>query len=202
MDTKRRPGSASQSLKTGGLLLGAALLAMWVLEISDLLFFGGALDGYGVRPRSVSGLDGVILAPFLHAGLGHLAINSVTFLVFGLLVSLNGLWRFATTTLLSLLASGLGAWLLGWPGSVHIGASGLVFGYMGYLFLRGYFDRSVLALSISLVLASVYGSALLGLLPLPTGTSWQMHLFGFLGGGLSAYLLRRREPRSLRPSQG
>ena len=194
MRAERGSGSISQRLKTGALLLGVALLVMWVMEISDFLFFGGALDWYGVRPRSVGGLGGVILMPFLHADFGHLVTNTAGLCVFGLMISLDGRRRFVATTVLSLLASGLGIWLLGWPGSVHIGASGVTFGYMGYLFLRGYFARSMTALAISLVLVSVYGGALVGLLPLPTGSSWEGHLFGFIGGGFSAYLFHRRRP--------
>ena len=183
-------------------LLGGALLAMWLLELADLVFFGGALDAYGVEPRSVAGLDGVVLAPLLHGGLAHLASNSVPFVVLGLLVFLGGLRNFAVTTVLSVLVSGLGVWLVGAPNTVHIGASGLVFGYFGYLLLRGYFSRSAGAILLSLLLVVVYGGALLGLLPLQMGVSWTAHLFGFLGGVLSAYLLHRRGPRPEDPVEG
>ena len=190
--------SNSVGLKTGLVLVGGALLAMWVLELADLLFFGGALDAYGIRPRSADGIDGIFLSPFLHGGLAHLANNSVPFVVLGLLVFLNGLRNFVVTTLLSLFVGGLGVWLVGAPNTVHIGASGVVFGYLGYLLLRGYFSRSAGAILLSLLLVILYGGALGGLLPLQTGVSWTAHLFGFLGGTLSAYLLRRREPRSSR----
>ncbi len=191
--------SNTVGLKTGAVLLGGALLAMWLLELADLLFFGGALDAYGIRPRSADGLDGIVLSPFLHGGLAHLANNSVPFVVFGLLVFLGGLRKFAVTTVLSALISGLGVWLVGAPNTVHIGASGVVFGYLGYLLLRGYFSRSVGAILLSLLLVVLYGGALWGLLPLQTGVSWSAHLFGFLGGTLSAYLLRRRGPKPIDP---
>lgn len=193
--------SRSSTPKTGAVLLGGALLAMWVLELADLLFFGGALDAYGIKPRSVDGLDGVVLSPFLHGGLAHLANNSVPFVVLGLLVFLSGLRNFVVTTLLSLFVGGFGVWLAGSPGTVHIGASGVVFGYLGYLLLRGYFSRSAGAILLSLLLVVLYGGALWGLLPLQTGVSWTAHLFGFLGGALSAYLLHRRGPRGLRPKE-
>jgi membrane associated rhomboid family serine protease len=185
-------GFSSAGPKSGVVLIGGALLAMWVLELADLLLLGGALDAYGIRPRSVDGLEGIVLSPFLHGGLAHLANNSVPFVVFGLLVFLNGLRNFVVTTLLSLVVGGLGVWLVGAPNTVHIGASGVVFGYLGYLLLRGYFSRSVGAILLSLLLVVLYGGALWGLLPIQTGVSWTAHLFGFLGGGLSAYLLRRR----------
>lgn len=196
-----KSGFSSAGPKSGVVLIGGALLAMWVLELADLLLLGGALDAYGIRPRSVDGLEGIVLSPFLHGGLAHLANNSVPFVVFGLLVFLNGLRNFVVTTLLSLFVGGLGVWLVGAPNTVHIGASGVVFGYLGYLLLRGYFSRSVGAILLSLLLVVLYGGALWGLLPIQTGVSWTAHLFGFLGGGLSAYLLRRRGPRSLRPRE-
>lgn len=185
--------------KLGAVLLGGALLAMWLLEVADLLLFGGALDAYGISPRSVDGLDGVVLAPLLHSGLAHLANNSVPFVVLGLLVFLNGLRNFAVTIVLSVLISGLGVWLVGAPNTVHVGASGVIFGFFGYLLLRGFFIRSAGAILLSVLLVVLYGGALWGLLPLQTGVSWTAHLFGFLGGTLSAYLLHRRRPRPANP---
>ena len=187
-------GSVGRGLRLRVGLVGGALLIMWALELADLLLFRGALDANGIRPRSLDGLDGVLFAPFLHGGISHLASNSVPFVVFGLLVFLGGLRQFVVTTALSVLASGLGVWLVGAPGTVHVGASGVIFGYLGYLLLRGYFSRSAGAVLLSLTLALVYGGALWGVLPLQAGISWEAHLFGFLGGVLSAYLLRRREP--------
>ncbi len=191
MDNSKYSGG---SLKTGAVVMGGALLVMWALEILDLLLFGGALDSFGIRPRSVDGLDGIVLHPLLHNGLGHLANNSVPFVIFGLLVFLSGLRSFVVTTTLSLLVGGMGVWLFGAPNSLTIGASGLVFGYLGYLLLRGYFSRSVGAVLISILLVLLYGGLLWGLLPFTPGVSWTSHIFGFLGGALSAYLLRQRAP--------
>ncbi|MGI8865401.1 MAG: rhomboid family intramembrane serine protease, partial [Rubrobacteraceae bacterium] len=145
MDNSKYSGG---SLKTGAVVMGGALLVMWALEILDLLLFGGALDSFGIRPRSADGLDGILLSPPLHGGLGHLANNSIPFVVFGLLVFLSGLRNFVVTTTLSLLVGGMGVWLFGAPNSLTIGASGLVFGYLGYLLLRSYFSRSVGAVLI------------------------------------------------------
>jgi membrane associated rhomboid family serine protease len=191
MDNSKYSGG---SLKTSVVVIGGALLLMWALEILDLLLFGGALDSFGIRPRSADGLDGVLLHPLLHNGLGHLANNSVPFVIFGLLVFLSGLRSFVVTTTLSLLVGGMGIWLFGAPNSLTIGASGLVFGYLGYLLLRGYFSRSVGAMLISILLVLMYGGLLWGLLPFTPGVSWTGHIFGFLGGALSAYLLRQRAP--------
>jgi membrane associated rhomboid family serine protease len=159
--------------KLHAILLGGALAVMWILEIADLLIFGGGLDAYGIRPRSIEGLSGILLAPFLHGGFIHLAGNSIPFLIFGSLVLFHEIKDFVVTSALAILVGGLGAWLLGGAGTVHIGASGIG------------------AIILSLVLAVSYGWMLFGLLPFQSGAiSWQGHLFGFLGGALSAYLLR------------
>src|SRR5918998_5487695 len=96
------------NLKVGAVFLGIVLLIMWLLEIVDLLVFGGALDSFGIRPRSLDGLDGVLLAPFLHGGLAHLANNSVPFVLLGVLTFLGGLRNFVVTTVLALLTGRLG----------------------------------------------------------------------------------------------
>lgn len=179
--------------KVGVLSLCSVLAVMWIVEIANLVFFGGGLYVYGILPRSLGGLDGIVLAPFLHNGVVHLAYNSIPFVLFGSLVWPDGPRKFVVTTLLSLLGSGLGVWLLGAPDVFYVGASGVIFGYMGYLLLRGYFDRSVLTFAIAIVLSLVYGGALLGILPLMTG-SWAPHLFGFLGGAYAAYLFRGQRP--------
>ena len=195
--------SKRANLRLGAVLLGVVFVAMWVLEISDLLIFGGALDSWGIRPRSLDGLDGIFLAPLLHGGLAHLVNNSVPFLLLGAVTFLSGLRNFLVTTALSVLVGGLGVWLFGAPGSVHVGMSGVIFGYFGYLLLRGYFTRSVGAVLVSVALVLLYGGMLWGLLPLQTGVSWTGHLFGFLGGALSAYLLRGRSPTPpLEPNTG
>ncbi|MBA2691426.1 MAG: rhomboid family intramembrane serine protease [Rubrobacter sp.] len=187
-----RTETLSGEIKLHAAVLGGALAVMWLLEIADLLVFGGGLDAYGIRPRSVEGLSGILLAPFLHGGFIHLAGNSIPFLVFGSLVLFHEIKDFLVATALAVLVGGLGAWLLGGSETVHIGASGLVFGYFGYLLLRGYFRRSVGAIALSVILAVSYGWMLFGVLPFqPGAVSWQGHLFGFLGGALSAYLLRR-----------
>ncbi len=183
--------SLTGELKLHAALLCGTLAVMWILEIADLLIFGGGLDAYGIQPRTLEGLFGILFAPFLHGGFVHLAGNSIPFLILGSLVLFHEIRDFVATTALAVLVGGLGAWLLGGPGTVHIGASGLVFGYFGYLLLRGYFRRSLGAIALSLFLAVSYGWMLWGVLPFQPGAiSWQGHLFGFLGGALSAYLLR------------
>ena len=166
------------------------VVLMWFAEVVDLV--AGDLDAAGIRPRSVDGLAGVVTAPFLHGGFGHLLGNTVPFAALGLGIALSGLARVAAVTAIVAAVGGLGTWLTADPGTIHIGASGLVFGYAGYLVARGLFSRSLLHLATGALVAAVWGTTLVsGLVP-SDGISWQGHLFGAVGGVLAARLLAPR----------
>ncbi len=183
--------------RTNALLLVAAMVAlMWMTEIVDQIGFG-ELDDYGIHPRDVGGLPEIVSAPFLHVGFGHLISNTVPFVVMGAAIALGGLIRVALVTLVVTLVSGFGTWLVASSNSVHLGASGVVFGYAGYLLSRGFFNRRVLDLAVALAVALVWGGGLLvGLLP-QAGVSWQGHLFGAVGGIVAGRVLApTREPVS------
>ncbi|MCA9934787.1 MAG: rhomboid family intramembrane serine protease [Anaerolineales bacterium] len=197
MDNREQLQEIGQSLKTQAIILGGFVLAFWLFEIVDELFFHNALNGLGVQPRTLEGLRGILLAPFLHGNFAHLAANTIPFVVLGWFVTMQGLREFWVVTVVTAVISGMGMWLFGSNGSVHIGASGLIFGYFGFLLLRGYFERSVSAILWAIVVFLLYGGMMWGVLPGRIGISWQAHLFGFIGGGLSAYLLARRKPNSL-----
>jgi membrane associated rhomboid family serine protease len=189
----------AQELKTQVAILGGLLAVMWIVEILDQFVFrlgmGETLDIYGIIPRNPIGLRGILFAPFLHGNFAHLIGNSIPFLILGWLVMLRETKDFLWVTIVAGAVSGLGTWLFGSPG-VHIGASGVIFGYLGYLLLRGYFERKMLSVAISLGVGFFYGSLLWGVLPLQYGISWEGHLFGFLGGALAAWLLaEKREQR-------
>lgn len=172
------------------LVLGMAAL-MWVLEVVDLLTHH-ALDAIGIVPRTAVGLIGVVVAPFLHFGFGHLAANTVPFVVLGVVVAAGGAARVLTVTALAALVSGLGVWLLSPSASVTAGASGVVFGYAAYLIVRGAMSRRVGQLLVGLAVVGVFGTGLLaGLLP-HSGVSWLGHALGAIGGVLAARLLQRR----------
>ena len=177
--------------RTAGFLLVAALVTvMWAVEVVDIV--AGDLDASGIRPRDPDGLVGVLVSPFLHGGFAHLIGNTIPFAVLGAAIALGGLVRVATVTAITAVVGGLGTWLTGPDGTVHIGASGLVFGFAAYLVARGAYSRSALHLTGGLVVLAVYGSTLLfGLVPTP-GVSWQGHLFGAVGGVVAARVLHRR----------
>ncbi len=160
-------------LKTQAIVLGSFVAAIWLVELVDWLILNDALDDYGIKPRESDALRGILLAPFLHFGFRHVAANTVPFVLLGWLVGLRRFSDFFLVSVAILLIGGLGVWLMGPAQSVHAGASGLVFGYMGFLLLRGYFERSPVAILVAIVVGAVYASALPGLLPGQPGISWR-----------------------------
>jgi membrane associated rhomboid family serine protease len=186
--------AASEDRIRGLILVAAMVAVMWVLEAVDAL--GAHLEGDGIHPRDVEGLDGVVFAPFLHAGWAHLIGNTIPFLILGFVIALGGLARTAAVTVIVALTAGLGTWLIGPAHTNHIGASGVVFGFATYLIARGIFSRRPLHLAVGLVVLAVYGTTLaFALVPTP-GISWQGHLFGAIGGVLAARFIhvRRTSP--------
>jgi membrane associated rhomboid family serine protease len=165
--------------------------AMWVSEAVDTVL-GGALDRFGIVPREVSGLDGIALAPFLHGGFGHLMANTVPFVVLGATIALAGLARLVAVSAIVVVLGGLGTWVTGAPSTVHIGASGVVFGFAAYLIARGVFARQPMEVAVSAVVLVVWGGTVLGGVLPQDGISWQGHLFGAVAGVLAAWLLHRR----------
>jgi membrane associated rhomboid family serine protease len=180
-------GSLRAQLKARILLLGLFVGSMWLVFFLSAALPSLHLNRHGVVPRTLSGLQGIVFAPWLHAGLWHIVANTSGLLILGWLCMWPRIANFWQATLGAMLGAGLCAWLLGAPNSVHIGASGLVFGYAGYLVARGYYTRNILSILVALFVASSYGLGMLfGLLPIYPGVSWQSHLGGALGGILAA----------------
>ena len=188
MELENRLQQLSSTLKQQLTMLGGFLLLLWFIEILDWLIFRGSLDAFGIRPRSLEGLWGIFMAPLLHGGFQHLMANTLPFLVLGwLILSTRKLQHFLTISFVIVVVSGLGTWIIGPARSVHLGASGLIFGYFGFLLLAGYFERSVKSILLAIVVFLLYGSLIWGVLPIAEGVSWQAHLFGFVGGAIAAY---------------
>ncbi|GLZ41040.1 rhomboid family intramembrane serine protease [Actinokineospora sp. NBRC 105648] len=161
---------------------------LYLVEIIDAILPAN-LEQNGIVPRSLGGLDGILWAPLLHGGWDHLIGNTVPLLVFAFLAMANGLSQWVAVTATIWLVSGIGVWLTGDGGSVTIGASGLCFGWLLFLLVRGLFNRSLLQLGLAVVLLLYWGTMLFGVLPGDPRISWQGHLFGALGGVLAAWLV-------------
>ena len=189
-----------ESIKAHAGLLFGLLAVMWGVEILDFLLPFAHLDRFGIRPRTAAGLLGIPLSPFLHGGFPHLVSNSIPFLVLGALVMTSGMRAFVGVSIAVTVAGGLGVWVFGSGNSIHIGASGLIFGYLGFLLSRGVFERSLKWALISFVLLVVYGGVLHSVLPGRDGVSWLGHLCGFFAGIGVAWVMFRSRVQSNNPS--
>lgn len=192
---RRVLGASRASVTRQGLVLLAMIVAvMWTIEAINSLD-SNHLSADGIHPRDPGRLWGIVTSPLLHASFAHLMANTVPLVFMGAIVALAGAPRLAAVSAIVVLAGGLGTWLIAPPGTDTIGASGLVFGYAGYLLARGFFDRSALELLAGLVVGVVWGAALLSSLAPHPHISWQGHLCGGLAGILAAWALARRDRR-------
>jgi membrane associated rhomboid family serine protease len=168
--------------------------ALYVIEVLDLAS-GGMLDREGgIASRSVDGLDGILFSPLLHGDWGHLWANTVPFLVLGFLAMAGGIGQFVMVTATIWLLGGAAVWLFG-PDLPYytIGASGVIFGWLTFLLVRGFFARSLKQIVLALVLFLIWGGVLWGVLPTDAHVSWQAHLFGALAGVLAAWMVARAD---------
>ncbi|MEL4894997.1 rhomboid family intramembrane serine protease [Crocosphaera sp. Alani8] len=186
------PKNISQHFREAFFSLGILVGIMWVLETLNWSLPGLQLDAYGIHPQNPRWLVGIVLAPFLHGSWTHLMANTPPFLLFGGLIVLRSVKEFWLVTIISMLISGLGVWLISPIDSVTVGASGVIFGYLGFLLLDGFFKRKILSIAISLGVGFFYGSLIWQALPSAPNVSWQAHLFGLIGGILAASFLSPR----------
>jgi len=167
------------------LLLGCVAL-LWIIEcVNALLDY--RLNRWGILPRTLAGLVGIPLSPFLHGSFAHLTLNTVPLVILGGFVVLQGTRVFLAVSFWIILLSGGALWLLG-RSAYHVGASSVLFGYFGYLVARGWYERSVAALLVALLTLGLYGGIVWGVLPTRSYISWEGHLFGLLAGVLVARL--------------
>ena len=192
MSSYRRNSLVREFQKQLFVLLGLTAV-FWIVEFVDLFFFQRRLDGFGIQPHSLIGLRGILFAPFLHGGFGHLITNTIPFLTLGWLTMIQETSDFFIVSIVTMLVGGLGTWLFGAPDSVHIGASILIFGYLGFLLFRGYFQKNLPSIILSVIVFFVYGGLIWGVLPSRVGISWQGHLFGFIGGAIAAWMIAKEK---------
>ncbi len=188
----REPDGAGSRFADAALVSGLFVGLLWVLEILDTIL-DNRLDRLGIEPLEADGLWGILFAPLLHGGFGHLIANTIPALVLGFLIMLSGgpVWARATGTIWVI--GGVGTWLTGGDNTVHLGASVLIFGWLVFLLLRGFFNRHFGQIALGIVVFVIYGGVLWGVLPTTPGVSWQGHLFGAIGGGLAAFWMAQRD---------
>jgi membrane associated rhomboid family serine protease len=184
--------AVAKDLYFQGKMIGSITALLWLIELVNFAIFNHGLSIYGIHPRNTQYLLGILLAPLLHGSFAHLTANTPPFIALGWLVLARDRTEFFITSLVVTITSGLGAWLFGASNSVHVGASGVIFGYFGFLLARGFFDRKLVSMLLSLIVGAIYGYLIFGVLPVQMGVSWQGHLFGFIGGVLTAWALSRR----------
>jgi len=195
--------------KVGAVTIVGFVGLLYLIEAWDSLHHQ-ELDQDGIRPLETDGLSGILWAPLLHANWAHLFANTGPALVLGFLVTLCGFGRFVLATAIIWLGGGLGTWLIGNIGaprgveSVHIGASGLIFGWLTFLIVFGFFTRRAWQILVGLAVLVVYGGVLWGMLPGTFGVSWQAHTCGAIAGVCAAYLVsapeRQQRERARRPA--
>ena len=175
-------------------LTGSFVVLLYGVEAVDTVE-DGRLDDAGIHPRDADGFWGIAFAPVLHGSWQHLIGNTLPVIVLGFLTLLAGIGRGITATAVIWVIAGIGTWFTGGSGTVHLGASVLVFGWLTFLIARGVFSRSIWQILLGIVVLFFYGSLLWGVLPGQPGISWQGHLFGAVGGVAAAWVLGRPRPQ-------
>ena len=183
-------------------VMTGVLIVIWVIQLVNAADSYRLTYDYGITPRHLGSLPYILTAPFLHFSWTHIEGNSGPLFIFGFLAAYRGLAKFAAVTALVIVTSGLAAWFFESPGSVGAGASGVVFGYFGYIMVRGIFDRHAIDLLVGAVMALCFAYQFAVLLP-HQGIGWQAHVGGLAGGILSGWLFRdRRAARAVKPARG
>jgi membrane associated rhomboid family serine protease len=175
----------------------AFLAILWIIQLANVLEHYQLTSSYGIRPRDVSSLPDIITAPFLHVSWTHIESNSGPLFIFGFLAAYRGVVRFLGLTALVIVGSGLAAWFFSQPHTIGVGASGVVFGYLGYILVRGFFDRHAIDILIGAVMALCFAYQFTVLLP-HAGIGWQAHIGGLVAGVLGGWVFRDRAARASR----
>ena len=176
------------------------IAVIWLIQIVNWASHYHLTFSYGIRARDAGSLPDILLAPFLHFSWAHIEGNSGPLFIFGFLAAYRGVTKFLAVTVVVILTSGLGAWLFESPGTVGAGASGVVFGYFGYIMVRGFFDRHPIDMLIGAVMALCFAYQFTVLLP-QAGIGWQAHIGGLVGGIASGWVFRDRRPGAPRGSR-
>jgi len=173
-------------------LMVGFIALIWILQVANWADHYQLDASYGILPRSLGHLGDIFTAPFLHFSWEHIEGNSGPLFVFGLLAAYRGVVKFVGVTLLVAVTSGMAVWLFQGNNQLTVGASGLIFGYFGYVLARGLIDRNLIDALAAVVMALSYAYILTVAIPGTPGVSWVGHLGGLVGGLASGWIFRAR----------
>jgi membrane associated rhomboid family serine protease len=192
------PGDAESVLaeaRKAFFVMAGLLAVLWIIQIANWADHYQLTLSYGIRPRDIGSLANVFSAPFLHFSWAHIEGNSGPLFIFGFLAAYRGVQKFVGVTVLVIVTSGLTAWLAEPGNTVGAGASGVVFGYFGYIMVRGFFDRHPIDMVIGAIMALCFAYQFTVLLP-AAGIGWQAHVGGLAGGVAAGWIFRERRPKA------
>jgi membrane associated rhomboid family serine protease len=196
---RREPPLDPRSWSGALILMVIAAAVLWVVELVNHAQHDSLATRFGLIPRQVRGLWGVVTMPFLHDSYAHLASNTLPFVAIGWVVMLSGLRAWTVVTVATVVLGDFATWLVAPSNTVVVGASGLVFGWLGYLLARALFSRRLKWILTAVAVLFFFGTLLVGLFPtLNSNVSWQAHVCGFAAGGFVGFVLHPRQPRPQR----
>lgn len=162
---------------------------LWIVQLVNIALHNRLCD-YGIWPRTVSGLAGIFISPFVHYGFEHLIANTIPLAILGGLIAMVNPRLFNKVTVLVIILGGFGVWLFARP-AYHVGASGLIFGYFGFLAARGWYEKGFLPVLIAIAVIFFYGGMIWGVFPVVPYISWEAHLSGLIAGIIAAGNLKK-----------
>ncbi len=174
------------------------IAVIWALQIANWADHYGLDASYGIIPRDVVRLPDIFIAPFLHFSWSHIEANSGPLFIFGFLAAYRGVWKFVGVTVLVIITSGLAAWFFQSQHTLGVGASGLVFGYFGYVLARGLIDRNLIDALVAIIMGLSFAYLLTVAIPGTPNVSWLAHLGGLIGGVASGWIFRTRRGSTTR----
>jgi membrane associated rhomboid family serine protease len=195
----RRPSAWRQGPSVGKAVRAAIFMTgflglLWLVQLINWADSYHLDDRFGILPHHESHLGDIFTAPLLHFSWQHLEGNSLPFLILGFLAAYRGLWKFVSLTLIVAITSGLAVWFFQSSAELTVGASGLIFGYFGYVLVRGLFDRNLIDVIVGVLAGVAYAGILAVAIPGTPGVSWIGHAGGLAGGVLAGWVLRSRRP--------
>ena len=186
-------------LRDAVVVMAGFLALIWALQVFNWAD-GYRLDAdFGILPMHLSRLPDIFTAPFLPYSWQHIEGNSLPLFVLGVLAAYRSVTRFLVVSLIVLVTSGLAVWLFQSSNTLTVGASGLIFGYFGYVLVRGFLDRNMIDIGVGVVAGVLYWTILQVAIPGTPGVSWIDHLGGLVGGVIAAWVVRTRTPIEARP---